>query len=364
MNGKDSPKRKDGNGQKAMPPSRELAISALLLAILGISIFSFDIVRSNLGLEERPVVFGATFSRSYAQSLGLDWRETYLAVLDDLGVRAIRIPAYWNDIEPSPGQYEFADLDWQVNEASRRGAKIVLAIGRKLPRWPECHDPSWVAGMKISEVQAKVLAMNETAVRRYKNNPAIVAWQVENEPFFVFGTCPETDRAFLKREVSAVRAIDKRPIMITESGELSTWIRSVGLADILGISTYRIVWNKTFGYLYWPLTPLYYRQRVAAVAPLVDAVVISELQAEPWVPEGIDALPIERQLEVMNPDRLRDNIIFARRIGLTEAYLWGVEWWYWLKKGGRPEMWEVGKTYIAEGNAERGSRRRILSDPR
>jgi hypothetical protein len=49
----------------------------------------------------------------------------------------------------------------------------------------------------------------------------------------------------------------------------------------------------------------------------------------------------------MNPTRLRDNLTFARKIGVSEVYVWGIEWWYWLKERGRPGMWEEGKRLFA-----------------
>ena len=55
----------------------------------------------------------------------------------------------------------FGDLVGNVtkniaNIIAKRDAKIILAIGRKLPRWPECHVPAWLEGMTKEEREAKV----------------------------------------------------------------------------------------------------------------------------------------------------------------------------------------------------------------
>jgi hypothetical protein len=322
---------------------------ALVFVALVLGLFFIEVVKQNLGLEELPVTLGATFSKPYAESLGLDWKKTYTATLDDLGVRYFRIPAYWDDIEPQQDQWNFSNIDWQIAEASKRHAKIVLAIGRKLPRWPECHAPSWTAAMKESLVQTRILSMLEKVVKRYSTDTTIVMWQVENEPFFQFGTCPPPDREFLKREVAVVRALDKRPIMITESGELSSWLGAAGTADVLGISTYRTVWDKYVGYFYWPIAPRYYAKRFSAISSFVDRAIISEMQAEPWLPSGINSITVDEQLRLMNPTKLQENVSFARKTGFREAYLWGVEWWYWLKTvKGHPEMWDEGRRQFQE----------------
>lgn len=333
---------------------RVIAVLGIVLT-LGVGLIFFRWMTSSLGLGEREVLLGATFSKAYAEELGVDWQEAYLATLDDLGVRALRIPVYWTDIEATKGEFDFSVTDWQLEEAAKRRVKVILAVGMKLPRWPECHRPAWTEGLGQEELRLHILNMLTAVTDHYSKAGAFVAWQVENEPFFAFGECPPPDRQFLQREVAVVRAKDSRPIIITESGELSTWVSAAGLADILGISTYRSVWNRYVGYFFWPVTPAWYASRISAATKFVDSIFVSELQAEPWGPGPIADMSIDAQLEHMNPGRLRDNVAFVRRMGVPEAYLWGVEWWYWLKLQGRPEMWEAGKTLFRGATTNGGT---------
>ncbi|MDZ4384998.1 MAG: hypothetical protein U0944_01115, partial [Candidatus Moranbacteria bacterium] len=46
---------------------------------------------------------GITFSSKYASSIGLDWKANYIAMLDDLQIRKIRIPVYWDLVESNEG---------------------------------------------------------------------------------------------------------------------------------------------------------------------------------------------------------------------------------------------------------------------
>jgi hypothetical protein len=325
----------------------------LVAAALGLGMLFFDIIVRNLGLEEKDVDLGVTYSKLYAAELGIDWKEGLTASLDDLGARRFRIPAYWTDIEPEQGEFDFSDVDWQLAEIGKRGGSVILAVGRKLPRWPECHIPGWAKQMDEDLQQAKVMAMLEAAVGHFSRSPTVAAWQVENEPLFDFGLCPEPDADFLKREIALVKSLDYRPVMVTESGELSAWVRAASSgADTLGISTYRVVWNRLVGYFFWPITPKNYQRKAFAVTSLVDRVIVSELQGEPWSPGPIKDMPIDRQLEVMGADRLKSNVVFARRIGFPEVYLWGVEWWYWLKAQGHPELWDAAKEIFAASKAK------------
>src|SRR3989344_8838150 len=100
-----------------------------------------------LALTLRPIpanaTYGVTFSTLQAEQLGLDWQSVYIAMLDDLKVRDIRIPAYWQRVEPKKDTYDWSELDFQITEARARDAHVILAVGRRLPRWPECHIPDW-----------------------------------------------------------------------------------------------------------------------------------------------------------------------------------------------------------------------------
>lgn len=289
------------------------------------------------------VQFGVTFSDKYAESLGLDWRETYISVLDDLEVRKLRIPVYWDQVEARQGIYDWSDVDWMLEEAEKRDAEVILAIGHKTPRWPECHTPKWAKILSKEELHQRVLRIVRRAVEHFKDAKSVVVWQVENEPLFHFGECPSPDRDFLKEEVELVQSLDTRPVMVTDSGELSTWVRTASLGDVLGISMYRLVWNKNLGFLFWPLTPRYYSERVALVKNVVDKVIISELQAEPWFSRPIEETPLDEQFETMNVPHFESNIDFARRTGADEVYLWGVEWWYWLHEQGNEDFYTAAK---------------------
>ena len=44
---------------------------------------------------------------------------------------------------------------------------------------------------------------------------------------------------------------------------------------------------------------------------------------------------IEEQEEMeknMNPERMKKHIDYAQRVGASRVYLWGVEWWYFMKE--------------------------------
>jgi len=306
----------------------------------------------NLPVKEvsTKAVIGTTFSLRYAQDIGLDWRQAYVAMLDDLKIRYIRLPVYWDKIETSNGQYDFSDIDWQLGEAKQRGAKIILAFGQKTPRWPECFIPKWI-GVDDAKRKERLLAFEKVVVERYRDNhPEIIRWQVENEPFLDFGICPPINPALVDNEVAQVKSLDtSKPIMLTDGGEATLWIEAAKRADIFGTTMYREVISPRFGYWKYPLGPNFFKakQLLIRIFAHQNNTIVIELQGEPWIQGWTTAAPIETQLASMDAAKLADNVSFAKKTGMKEVYIWGVEWWYWMKmEQNNSTLWEQAKEII------------------
>lgn len=308
-----------------------VAIAATAVWVLG---------RANRSEEQ---TLGVTFSTVYARQLGLDPRETFTALLDEVGVRRFRIPVYWSEVEHANGEYRWDDVDWMMGEAAKRGASVTLAVGMKVPRWPECYIPDWAEIEGYPFDREELRDFLRVTVERYRASPALVRWQVENEARFAFGICPDPDEAELAKELELVRSLDDRPVVMTSSGELEWWLPAALDADILGISVYRVTWNRVIGYFRYPIPAAAYRLRAALVRPFVDDVVISELQAEPWLPEPVERRTPAEWYAAFTAEELRANVEYAGRTGIGEADLWGAEWWYFLKQGGEPRLWDEAK---------------------
>ncbi len=296
----------------------------------------------------RRPIYGLNFSQKYARDLGLDWQETYLAILDELRPQRIRISAHWDLVEKAPGEYDFSDLDWQIEEAKKRNIQVILAVGRRTPRWPECHPPLWEKYLPEDRKQADILKLLEVEIKHFQKFSNIIYWQVENEPLLdVFGDCPPGDFSFLKKEIALVKKMDFRPVVLTDSGELSLWWKLSSQADILGTSMYRTVWNPYWGFSSYPFPPGYYYWKARInqkMFPSLKSVIVTELQGEAWG-EGRSLLemPLSKQLKSMNAQKLKHNIDYARRSGLPEIYVWGAEWWYWLKSKEEESLWRAAQ---------------------
>ena len=326
----------------------KIGIIILVVLLLSGSVFLF------VGSvpQDQEISWGVNFSKKHTVNLGLDWQATYLALLDDLGVRHLKIAAHWDDIHPNKDEFSFSALDWQMEEAGLRGADVLLVIGMKTPRWPECHIPSWAEYIGKEAQQEAILVMLEKVVERYKDNPALSAWQVENEPFFIFGTCPWKDDDFLEKEVELVHSLDpNHPIIISDSGEFSFWTGAARIGDIVGTTMYRKVWFAKFGmYVSYPFPSVYYARKANIIQALFGKKVIGvEVQAEPWGPRLMYDTSMEEQRKTMTKEKFLENIEFAKNTGFDTLYLWGGEWWYWMREvQGEEGIWNEARKVFSK----------------
>lgn len=304
------------------------------------------------------VTYGMSFNTLYARELGLPWRDVYDAFLDDLGVRHLRLAAHWPMVEPERDRLQFEELDYQLARAEEEGADVILAVGKRLPRWPECHIPGWAEDLSWGEQKQEIRELIRAVVERYKDNEAITHWQVENEPFlgvFAREHCRPLDVDFLEEEISLVKALDStRPVIVTDSGNLGTWTGAYRRGDVFGTSVYVYFWNPELGQFKTVLPPWFYRVKdnLMAIRYGEKPTLLIELSAEPWLVDPITEVPVETQFSRMNLEKFKDIVVYAKQTRFEMQYLWGGEWWYWLRDRGHPELWEYGRTLFQQESTE------------
>lgn len=318
-----------------------------LLAVVGIIAAVTLLVFLPIHPKGNPQAkLGFTFSVHAARYLGIDPDRALSAAVQDFKPELVRIPVYWDLVSPKQGEYDWSIIDRQLDILQKGGAKAMLAIGHKLPRWPECHTPAWAKELSPDEGRAAVLNYLTAVVDQYRDNPVLEIWQVENEALFPFGECPAwaADRGFLNEEIALVRERDaKTPIYTTDSGELSLWWRTSTLpVDGIAISLYRAVYNKRV--IRWRVNPLFYSLRRALIQPFTPGFMISELELEPWGPHPVDKLTEQEIAASFTSAELPERIQFARETGAQTILAWGVEWWYYrVMNNDDPSYWETAK---------------------
>ena len=302
---------------------------------------------------------GTSFARWRAEALGLDYRLAFERICA-MGFGVIRLSASWREVS----QFGYGHLDWLLTEAEQARQPVLLTVGMKALGWPEFYLPEGLDPHDAA-VRRRAIVQVREVVRRYRDNPALVGWQIENEPFNRSG--PQSwsiSRGMVRAEARAVRSLDRdRPLVLTtfahfdagldrsSSRHRSRWKRRLGLAlpaerealsvlrqgDILGLDVYpSIGWLDQAG-----------REQVAHAAADQLATVagwqriageqgkrfwVTEAQAEPWEAQRrthADPLSIRPEAIPALVDRLVG-------IGVETILLWGSEYWLWRADNGDP----------------------------
>jgi len=330
-----------------------------------------------------PVQVGTSFSPVRAGYLGLDYRSAFKR-LEAMHFRVIRLSSYWDQVD-SEG---YDQLDWLMNEAQRARQPIVLTVGMKALGWPEFFIPASVTDLATlnqgqdvasdSSLRAGTLAFVEDTVLRYRDNPALVGWQIENEPFNRAG--PQRlwiDAGFLRDEISSVRQLDRhhRPLIVNafshfnlvfdqasarQGFDLRQWLgfdadsaerdslAVLNRGDVLGLDVYTAIGYQFLGQDHLSRADGDWPDRLARVRELAKRqgkqAWITEAQAEPWE----SAQETYTDPKSTNPVAIRSIFENLKDAGYGTVLFWGSEYWLWRADNGDPRWIDAIKAILRD----------------
>ncbi|WP_197507690.1 cellulase family glycosylhydrolase [Mycobacterium sp. ACS4331] len=131
------------------------------------------------------------------------------------GFPAVRLYIEWDLIEHHPGQFDWENTDSMINEANRRGLKI-LGLLTYAPSWSVPPQNRTLVHPAPSDVEAWARFVAQVA-QRYRG--VIRHWEVWNEPniddSFAPGPDPALYTAMLKEAYTAIKSADPDSTVIT-----------------------------------------------------------------------------------------------------------------------------------------------------
>ncbi len=295
-----------------------------------------------------------------------EWCGATLARLIDItGARHVRLGAPWDELEPRPGEFDFATLDAQLDAAERAGATVSLSVGMKTQRHPEFYIPAWAAeglelprGAVLSDnrvLRQRALRMVVAVVRHVGERRVVDSWGAENEGYIASPRSQDwtLSREYVAEVVATIREHDPldRPVAINHAQHFvmdRRWKDALADGDLLGQSLYPF---RNYGVPGWrfvvnimeigPLMPNYaYQARTARESG--KEFWVTELQAEPWTDDDARLLSPANPSPNLTPQKLRRNVRYGRQTGAERVYLWGAEWW--LYQGEQFGDWSWAKT--------------------
>jgi hypothetical protein len=328
-----------------------------------------------------PVQVGISFSPPRAAYLGLDYKTAFKR-LEAMHFRVIRLSTYWDQVD----REGYGQLDWLMGEARKSHQPVALTVGMKALGWPEFFVPASAVpisgfrqGQDItsdSTFREVALAFVSDTVLRYRDNPALIAWQVENEPFNRAG--PQRlwiDAEFLRDEIASVRQLDDhhRPLIVNafshfnlvfdqasarQGFDFRQWLgfdadsaerdglSVLGRGDVLGLDVYTAIGYQFLGRDHMSRADSDWPDRLARVRDLAHKqgkqAWITEAQAEPW--ESSDTNYAEPKST--SPQAIRGIFENLKDAGFTTVLFWGSEYWLWRADQGDSRWIETIKSIL------------------
>lgn len=191
--------------------------------------------------QHSGVLFGAAYYAEYQQPGTLD-RDLDLMV--EAGFTVIRVgESVWSTWEPREGEFELDWLQPVLDGAHARGLSVVLGTPTyAVPPWLQVQHPEiaaerttgvragWGARQEMDQSHPAYRFYAERVVRavvaRYADHPAVVGWQVDNEPG---NELPRNEQVFvrfrswLRRRYGTVERLNDEWGLVYWSHRLSDW---------------------------------------------------------------------------------------------------------------------------------------------
>ncbi|MBT4124168.1 MAG: hypothetical protein HN981_05160 [Candidatus Pacebacteria bacterium] len=300
------------------------------------------------------LLIGITFSHPHLEHLGLDKQKSLKKALA-MNFSHIRLGAYWSEIEKIKNKHDFSDLLEILEQCEKEKQPIVMTVGVKAPRWPEFYWPEYIKekNTENKNTQKNIIYFIKKTVKTLQKFSCITHWQIENEPLDPSGPSNKSiSLDFLKQEISLVKKLDNRPVIINLWGNnfisRKFFQPTEKIADIIGLDFYpkqfvkNILRKNIYINYHGP------HQSKSAIKKLLNKsskpVWITELQAEPW--EKNEQGYLSKNPKSISPQQLEKNIQQASKLPIQEILLWGFEYWLWQEKNGNSEYLEIVEKHL------------------
>ena len=317
-----------------------------------------------------PPLVGFSFSPVTSLEAGRDPAVDLRRLLDVTHPDLVRLPIYWELVEPEPNELDFSSVDslLQVVADHDRSAdaetQVILTVGARNFMYPELHMPSWAGArgqpaLGAAQSGAAYRAYFVQSITRYRSWPQLYAWQVENEPLddvsFELTGDDRISEQQLAWEMAEVHALDPHHQAVTTTYNglnttvdmlellvppvpLVTHMGTVGhpqgalqVGDALGLDLYidgpsvplRLVTSTDLRLQWKQQTVAFWAGRSRSAG---KSVWLTEVQAKPWDTSGS-----------FTPSDLEASAVAYRQEPIHVALLWGVETWLvepaWMSAG-------------------------------
>ena len=207
------------------------------------------------------VLYGAAYYHEYMPYERLD---KDVALMRDAGITVVRMgESTWSLWEPRDGQFEYAWMDRVVDAMGKAGIKVILGTPTySVPTWLWHAHPEILArplgggetsygmrqnmdiGNPVYRIYSERLIRN--LVRHYRDNPAVIGWQIDNETASYGASNPDAFSGFvnhLKEKFGTTENLNKAWFLNYWGEDVNYW-EDMPTRDNATSTAYKLEWTR------------------------------------------------------------------------------------------------------------------------
>jgi beta-galactosidase len=251
-------------------PKRARAILILLIFVVAATVgLSFAVFAQSPsaapGASQPTILYGAAYYNEYMPAdLQPGRLEKDVALMQSAGISVVRLgESTWSLWEPSDGHFEYAWMDRVVDAMSKAGIKVIMGTPTySIPTWMAHAHPEILArplggafvgygmrqNMDLDNPKFRFYAERviTNLVSHYKDNPAVIGWQIDNETSSYGASNPDVFAGFvehLKQKFGTTDALNKAWFLNYWGEDVNDWA-DMPTRDNATSTSYKLEWTR------------------------------------------------------------------------------------------------------------------------
>jgi beta-galactosidase len=217
------------------------------------------------GAQMPTVLYGAAYYDEYMPAdLQPGRLEKDVALMQQAGISVVRMgESTWSLWEPADGQFDYAWMDRIVDAMGKAGIKVILGTPTySIPTWMYKAHPEMLArplgGASVGYGMRQNMNTDDPNYRRYaerlivnlvshyKDNPAVIGWQIDNETSSYGASNPQVFDEFvarLKKKFGTTDALNKAWFLNYWGQDVNDW-NDMPTRDNATSTSYKLEWSR------------------------------------------------------------------------------------------------------------------------
>jgi beta-galactosidase len=217
------------------------------------------------GAIQPTILYGAAYYNEYMPAdLQPGRLEKDVTLMKNAGISVVRMgESTWSLWEPADGQFEYAWMDRVVEAMGKAGIKVIMGTPTySIPTWMAHAHPEILArplggayvgfgmrqNMDFDNPQFRFYAERviSNLVQHYKDNPAVIGWQIDNETSSYGASNADVFAGFvehLKKKFGTTDALNKAWFLNYWGEDVNDWA-DMPTRDNATSTSYKLEWTR------------------------------------------------------------------------------------------------------------------------